>query len=470
IERPEIGPAEQRLGRALGAVRASDALRAACANGAPDSSTIIPRTLSNGAVRLFPDEEPANAVEGCRGLIEATARARDGNANPVLPLRAHLFFRNVQGVWACSNPRCAAVHRRDQDILVGALYDRPTTTCQCGSRVLEMLYCEPCGDVFLGGYRREIPGNSGAWILVPDDPNIEKAPDHSAADREYGNYAVYWPARRPGGQLLQPQRTDWRHDQVRRDWKRAKYDPATGEISLARRAVDATGWIYYVPANHQVPPPAQLRASARNDRPSVCPRCDTNWSGMVNAAPIRTQRTGFQKIAQVLSDALLREVAPPAPGAPEDPRRKLVLFSDSRQDAAKLAVGVAKSHWLDALRQALVDSFSNEVNAVLAFQRLVRNEPLTPADRILAQRYFATNPVESAAIQADHLGIGGPPQRQLATETLSRARAGLVTTLALQSEAERRLLAVGMNPGGVDRSVMWTDPVNHSGDWPALFD
>src|SRR6185437_14173765 len=217
-------------------------------------------------------------------------------------------------------------------------------------------------------------------------------------------------------------------------------------------------------------PPAQLRASARNDRPSVCPRCDTNWSGMVNAAPIRTQRTGFQKIAQVLSDALLREVAPPAPGAPEDPRRKLVLFSDSRQDAAKLAVGVAKSHWLDALRQALVDSFSNEVNAVLAFQRLVRNEPLTPADRILAQRYFATNPVESAAIQADHLGIGGPPQRQLATETLSRARAGLVTTLALQSEAERRLLAVGMNPGGVDRSVMWTDPVNHSGDWPALFD
>jgi hypothetical protein len=65
------------------------------------------------------------------------------------------------------------------------------------------------------------------------------------------------------------------------------------------------------------------------------------------------QRTGFQKIAQVLSDSLLREIAPlSGAGLPttEDARRKLVLFSDSRQDAAKLAVGVAKSHWLDALR------------------------------------------------------------------------------------------------------------------------
>ena len=73
---------------------------------------------------------------------------------------------------------------------------------------------------------------------------------------------------------------------------------------------------------------------------------------MTSAAPIRTQRTGFQKVAQVLSDSLLREIAPPGAAA-EDTGRKLVLFSDSRQDAAKLAVGVAKSHWLDALRQAL---------------------------------------------------------------------------------------------------------------------
>ena len=45
-------------------------------------------------------------------------------------------------------------------------------------------------------------------------------------------------------------------------------------------------------------------------------------------SPTRGMRTGFEKVSQVLGDALLREL----PGG-----RKLVLFSDSRQDAAKLS-------------------------------------------------------------------------------------------------------------------------------------
>src|SRR3546814_10852391 len=105
-------------------------------------------------------------------------------------------------------------------------------------------------------------------------------------------------------------------------------------------------------SHHTPVPPRALIPRSRNDRPSVCPHCEADWSRMTSSAPIRTQRTGFQKVAQVLSDSLLREIAPPEvqAGRPvEDPRRKLVLFSDSRQDAAKLAVGVAKSHWLDAI-------------------------------------------------------------------------------------------------------------------------
>ena len=100
---------------------------------------------------------------------------------------------------------------------------------------------------------------------------------------------------------------------------------------------------------------------------------------MTSSAPIRTQRTGFQKVAQVLSDSLLREIAPPEvqAGRPvEDPRRKLVLFSDSRQDAAKLAVGVAKSHWLDAIRQALVGGMEDSTRAAIAFELQVQGGAL----------------------------------------------------------------------------------------------
>src|SRR3546814_10712950 len=89
----------------------------------------------------------------------------------------------------------------------------------------------------------------------------------------------------------------------------ARYDHRTGELEIARRSTDATGWIYHVAALHQNPvPPRALVPSARNERPTVCPHCEADWSRMTSSAPISTQRTGFKKVAQVLSDSLLREI------------------------------------------------------------------------------------------------------------------------------------------------------------------
>jgi len=343
-----------------------------------------------------------------------------------------------------------------------------------------MLYCEPCGDIFLGGYRRSLGANN--WSLVPDDPNIERAPDHSANDRTYDNYAVYWPARLANSTLRQPQRTSWRQEGVQRQWRMARYDNRTGEIEIARRSSDAAGWMYHVADLHKNPvPPRALVPSARNERPSVCPHCEADWSRMTSFAPIRTQRTGFQKVAQVLSDSLLREIAPPhvQAGRPiEDPQRKLVLFSDSRQDAAKLAVGVAKSHWLDALRQALVGAMKDSTRAPIAFEKQVQGVALCVGDEALASAFAIGRQSEAMAIIASRnptmaampSAIGGLTMRQLADRTLGHARLGLSKSIDLEQDAARRLLMAGMNPGGVDRSVMWTNLEDHLGEWQRLFD
>ena len=157
-------------------------------------------------------------------------------------MRIHLFFRNVQGIWVCSNPGCKQASWAEPSIPVGILYHRPTITCACGSRVLEMLYCEPCGEVFLGGYRRLLQQN--VWSVVPDDPNIDKAPDHSSDHRTYQNYAVYWPSRKPDGTLREPQRTAWTQEGVRRTWRLAVLDHLTGELRIATRRSGATGWLF----------------------------------------------------------------------------------------------------------------------------------------------------------------------------------------------------------------------------------
>jgi DEAD/DEAH box helicase domain-containing protein len=473
-------PPEQRLGAAMAQAGAPEAMRAACNSSSDDNPTVVPRTVSALGVALFPDSAADDAAAATVSLVAALSRAQLPSGSALIPIRAHVFFRNVQGIWACSDRGCSQVSWTDRNIPVGRLYDRPTTTCRCGSRILEMLYCEPCGDVFLGGYRRAIQQN--VWSLVPDDPNIEQAPDHSANDRNYDNYAVYWPARAADGSLRQPQRHTWTQDNVQRRWRMADFDHRTGEIRLATRAADATGWIYHVPDRHQTPlPPRATVPSAQNERPALCPHCEANWSGMANAAPIRTQRTGFQKIAQVLSDSLLREIAAPDSlgDAPiEDPRRKLVLFSDSRQDAAKLAVGVAKSHWLDAIRQAVVDAMSTTTRSVLAFERQVQGTALGPAETALANRFGTSRPAEAQAILSAQLpalrnspsAVGGLTMQQLTDQVLVLARSGLSRATDLESEVQRHLLTAGMNPGGVDRSVIWTDLDDHTGEWQRLFD
>ncbi|MCA1542021.1 DEAD/DEAH box helicase [Bradyrhizobium sp. NBAIM32] len=467
--------AEQRLGRALGELSLGEAVRSACNSSTDEDPVIRPLTPAQIGDSLFPGSSAQDAEAGGRGVVASLARAVSQDGSPILPIRTHVFFRNIQGIWACTNPACTEVARNDADILIGQIYDRPITTCPCGSRVLEMLYCEPCGDVFLGGYRKEIRPN--VWSLVPDDPNIEKAPDHSANDREYNNYAVYWPARTARG-LQNPQRENWTQDNLQRRWMKAQYQCQTGEISAARTAQSATGWLYYVPGHHAANPPAALAApSASNDRPSVCPRCDANWSKLASAAPIRTQRTGFQKTAQVLSDALLREIAPVDPAQPEDSRRKLVLFSDSRQDAAKLAVGVAKSHWLDAMRQVIVEGLDGQARGILAFERRVSGAPLTQEETDLANQFAAANPHVASALSMVALGLGSSQsavgnltQQQLADRELAQARDGTLPIHHLQAEARRRLLRAGMNPGGVDRSVTWSDLHKQKGDWGLLFD
>ena len=473
-------PEAQQLGAVLAEAGVPDAVRAACNGSSDENPTIVPRTIGTLGATLFPNDSQEDSTAAATGVVAAMAPAQSASGTPLLPIRVHLFFRNVQGVWACSNNQCSHASWTDPNIPIGRLYDRPTTTCACGSRVLEMLYCEPCGDIFLGGYRRMLQQN--VWSLVPDDPNIEKAPDHSANDRDYDNYAIYWPALLPDGTLRQPQRDSWVQEGVTRKWRMAAFDHGTGEIQVARRSSDATGWIYHVADLHQNPVPTRAAVpSARNERPSVCPQCEANWSGMASSAPIRTQRTGFQKVAQVLSDSLLREIAPPLPAGgppPEDVRRKLVLFSDSRQDAAKLAVGVAKSHWLDGLRQALVDGMADSTRAVLLFERQVQGAVLSAEETALAGRFAVTRQFESQAIQSAHhptlrtlpSAVGGLTMEQLAGQVLARAKVGLSRVTDLEEEAARRLLTTGMNPGGVDRSVMWTDLDEHQGEWQRLFD
>lgn len=463
---PAVDPGatpEEVLESALGHITAADALRLACATGPAHAPQIEPRFPDQMAAAMFPALPPSDGLEALEGLLAGLSAARGSSGTAPLPVRVHIFYRNLQGLWACTNPGCTQAPPRNGACPAGSLHYIPTLTCGCGSRVLELLYCEACGEIFFGGYRRDTGLNPNEWYLSPDHPDLEASPDMASLDRDYLRFAVYWPS----GPGLVPASPQWTQEGVPRSWRPARFTPADGKACLG-----GTGYLYFVPAMHGANPPAV--DSANQAYPAKCPRCDADWSRRQIGSPVRTLRTGFQKIAQVLSDSLLRKIA----GTGASQSRKLVVFSDSRQDAAKLSAGMRFSHYRDALRQAITQAIAVQGVGAQAFAAQVAGQALPPQQQALADAFGGTHPAEAATLSMagtpataqrqspSHPGLGC---QEAAQRILMRAAQGPFHITQLAADASAQLLANGMNPGGFIQDVLWTDPRNKTGSWRDLY-
>lgn len=452
----------ERLGRSLAHAEAADALREICRSD--DGTRPEPRQTEDIGRRMFPQEAPHAAAAAAEGLVTAIASAEIGNQDPLLPVRAHIMFRNVQGLWACADPACSQAPPRTDEPQVGTLHHVPASGCGCGSRVLELLYCEPCGEVFLGGYRAGT-NNPNQWRLTPDFPDLEQVPDRAGAERDYGNYAVFWPS---SGRV--PRSPRWSQGGIPREWRPATLDYGSGVLTSGRLG---NGHIYYVPSQHRPPRPGMASAATPSAFPARCPRCDADWAGRNVGSPVRGQRTGFQKVAQVLADSLLRDIAPPG----QDQNRKLVVFSDSRQDAAKLSAGMRQAHHLDSVRQAIVVALEFAGQGAIAFQMQVNNSTLTLEQSDAAAAYLLNSPQDAAVIAMATGPMGSQPCPSTPGMTFTQAAAAIIASTSgpflvgdLFRDAELRMLAAGINPGGYSKDCLWTDTDRKTGGWRELFD
>lgn len=465
------GP-ENLLDSALEHIQAPEALRAICTN--LETGTPLPQMPSRIGAALFPSLTTNEQREAVEGLLTGLALARNTSAQPPLPVRTHLFFRNLQGLWVCPDPACAASPPRAVQCPVGTLHYTPTLTCSCGARVLELVYCEACGEVFLGGYRKA-GQNSFEWYLSPDHPDLESSPDLISLNRDYQRYAVFWPS--PGGAT--PIRGTWNEDTVTRRWVPAYCIPAEARVGHGPQVGAVRGFLYSVPQLHG--PNSEildwraqnLPESANYAFPECCPRCDTKWRrGEIGV--IRTQRTGFQKLAQVLSEVLVRESGQTNPDS-----RKLVIFSDSRQDAAKLSAGVRFAHYRDSLRQALSIALQRQRQGAAAYWRLINGQQLNAQEERAADEFLAERPAEAATldraispVMSNRLSTQHPHQTwaQAANDILQRAATGPYPIVPLSHDASARILRTGTNPGGWSLNVLWTYPDEEREPWRHLYD
>jgi len=391
------------------------------------------------AAKLFPSLGEDDAHEALRAVLRAMGDSHELRTGTTGTLRAHYFFRNIAGVWACSDPDCSAVasEYKKPERRVGKLFMAPRMSCICGSRVLELCYCQTCGELFLGGWCSKVPGEVD-FYLVGDMPELEQLPEMSQTHKTASRYKYLWP---------QPdEKRDWERTQREGEtfiWtvEPCLYLPSAGRLTGG--ASEQTGWTINVEHPPDRDPPAA---------PWKCPRCGDGWTNNQVAAddpgrtssPIRFMRTGFEKVTQVLADSLMRGLAN------NGGKRKLISFTDSRQDAAKLALGIEQRHYEDTVRQIVVDLAlrKNEFADDLELYDRRLNGEHTDATAAATDRLNASYPAEFAALSAVHGGAATGGQEQTAEQFRTRLKVDESSIQKLAFRAEEELASLGMNPAG----------------------
>lgn len=130
--------------------------------------TNAPTTLTECAETAFPAAE--GRLSAAESLLALMAFAKDCRRNrPFCPIRSHLFFRGLPGLFACTNAECGNAGISERHLL-GRLHPSETLRCECGSRVYELLTHRSCGASYLRAYMQDAHGDflwhqpsNGTW-------------------------------------------------------------------------------------------------------------------------------------------------------------------------------------------------------------------------------------------------------------------------------------------------------------------
>ena len=285
-------------------------------------------SLSDVNNKLFGDESDFSAL---KGLLKLRAIYDDEKFDKIksdLPrIRFHLFFKNVDDLHT-------VVGEKDRIVL------KSSKTKIEGKKVFQNLYCDECGTVFYGGRRFD---SNGRLEMLPISSEYENMPDLNLDKRpEYLNheeFILFWPNKLLGKELNDESKEFKEVNRLEGSWEEAFLHINKGTISLNRadesKPEYLSGYIY------------RVNDKKSKSLPCQCPQCaQTYIYKKFMKSPVRTFRTGYSQVTQVLASSLLKQLSPN-----EVDNRKLLIFSDSRSAAADLANKLERNNYSDVLRK-----------------------------------------------------------------------------------------------------------------------
>ncbi|MDB9859204.1 DEAD/DEAH box helicase, partial [Flavobacteriaceae bacterium] len=291
------------------------------------------------------DKSIYNAIKGLlliRGLFD-TKYGQGIKCN--LPrFRMHFFIRNIEGLWTTL--------KKDEDgQLSGSRNEDPFNELlefakikHDKKRVFESLYCENCGTTFVGGTKIKYTDKRTFWDeIITTPPEIESIPEKSQSAmverRTQFDYAVFWPKYFEGDEIIADL-----IDEKDKTWDKRFLGIFDGKLYSNRKPNTVEG-LYFNPNE------GNESNEAGTALPHSCPSCAADYQyRKKRKSPVRGFRTGFGKTNQILAKELFTAI----PDTAKQPR-KLVAFSDSREESARFSNDIEKENYNQIIKELLLD-------------------------------------------------------------------------------------------------------------------
>lgn len=294
---------------------------------------------------VFASPDPDRGDRAVNALLALGSRARlKPDDASLLPCRVHAFYRGLPGLWACMDPDCSALPQSERGGPIGKLYGQPRDRCSCEAPVLQYFTCRYCGTSYARAYTKDVTkpahlfaeagqslrtSDGVALAFQPLDLMLEKPPK-----AELGRPADYDLV----SGLLNP-------DTLSARKRRVYLRPQASDLAQAADASDE---------EDEGDEGDDGSGTAGGGQFVPCGCCERMVRG--GKASVQDHVTKGDQPFQALVSAQIR-VQPPGPMKETEfaplRGRKVLVFSDSRQVAARLAPALQVFSLKDTLRALL---------------------------------------------------------------------------------------------------------------------
>jgi ATP-dependent helicase YprA (DUF1998 family) len=292
---------------------------------------------------LFGEVPPDKAARAVTNLIALGSMARREPTEPgLLPCRVHSFYRGLAGLWACMDPSCSALHESLRGGPTGKLFSQPRDTCQCGARVLELYTCRNCGTAYGRAYTNDVDNPDFLW---------------SEPGGEFRTLSGIFEELSPLDILLEPANIQ---DRV----EPADYDLVTGRLNPKK--LGPRNRHVFIRGQRSSPPPDDDGNQPGASTGEFCPCGVCGGTASFGRSTVQDHQTKGDQPFQALIAKQIQVQPPSAVKATTLAPlrgRKVLIFSDSRQTAARLAPNLQTYSSRDALRPLIIFGYARLANA-----------------------------------------------------------------------------------------------------------